>query len=368
MILGEAISLSTKQLLTRMIDLTQNITQHKVHRRIKMTKLTRYFLDQKDRIFLPVGIYGGLSETKHTVEEAVSNADAQFEVALCMHERYQTPAILMGMDLSVEAEAFGCEIRFSDQEVPTVIGRKVRSIEDIPTLEMPIIGAGRTGVYLEAAERLSQVGKEKDVPVLGGIIGPFSLAGRIFGVSEALELSLTHPDALDTLLDKATQFLIQYANAFKYAGTNGVIMAEPAAGLLSPRGLEKFSSFYIRKIIENTQSEDFTIVLHNCGAKLVHLKKILESGAEILHFGEPMDLSAALEQVEGKVIIGGNLDPASVFAAGSEENVINQTRELLRLTDQYPNYFISSGCEIPPNANPEFISTCASTVKEYHPE
>ncbi len=329
------------------------------------SRLTNYFLNQPGRVFLPIGIYGGLAGTDYTVEQTVTKADIQFEVSLRMHEVFDTPAMLTGMDLSVEAECFGCEIRFSEDEVPTVIGRKINEIDHIYSFSAPVFGGGRTGVYLDAANRLSKIGMEKGIPVLGGMIGPFSLAGRIFGVSEALELSLTDPDALSTLLNKVTPFLIQYAQAFKDAGCSGVIIAEPAAGLLSPRGLGKFSSPFVKQIIEATQSEDFTIVLHNCGAKLVHLNKILESGAEIYHFGEPMDLPTALAQVDGKVLLGGNLDPSGVFASGDEENVVHRTKDLLESTRQFSHYFLSSGCEIPPNALVKHIKICAEIVKNY---
>ena len=331
------------------------------------TKLSEFFLNQKERVFLPVGIYGGLVDSENTVAQTVTSADIQYEVSLQMHEAFDTPVMLTGMDLSVEAEAFGCVIRFSDDEVPTVIGRKVTTSEEILNLKIPQIGDARMGVYLGAAERLSQVGKKKGVPVLGGMIGPFSLAGRIFGVSEAMELSLTNPDDLISLLEKVTLFLIQYANAFKEAGADGVIIAEPAAGLLSPRGLGKFSSPYVRKIIEATQNEGFTIVLHNCGAKIVHLSKILEAGAEIYNFGEPMDMASALSQVPNNIILGGNLDPSSVFASGDVGHVIAKTKDLLATTDQYPNFFVSSGCEIPPNAKSEHIRACAQIVKSNFP-
>ena len=329
------------------------------------TKLSEYFLNKKGRVFLPVGIYGGLSGTNYTVSQTVTDQNIQYEVSLRMHELFDTPALLTGMDLSVEAECFGCEIRFADNEVPTVIGRRINAVDQIQSLTTPTIGEGRTGVYLEAARRLSEVGKQKGIPVLGGMIGPFSLAGRIFGVSESMELSLTDPDALTALLNKVTPFLIQYAQAFKDAGCAGVIIAEPAAGLLSPRGLGKFSSPFVKQIIDATQSEDFTIVLHNCGAKLVHLNKILESGAEIYHFGEPMDMPSALAQVDGTVLLGGNLDPSGVFASGDVENVIQRTKELLDNTKQFSHYFLSSGCEIPPNANAEFINVCTETVENF---
>ena len=44
------------------------------------------------------------------------------------------------MDLSVEAEAFGCTIRFSDDEVPTVTGQLISTREEAEALGVPAVG------------------------------------------------------------------------------------------------------------------------------------------------------------------------------------------------------------------------------------
>jgi len=304
-----------------------------------------FILKSNERIAMPLGVYAGLDLTGASVLEAVSNVQAQTEAVMALHERFNSKVLLTAMDLSTEAEAFGCEIRLSKAEIPTIIGRKVTNNEEIDQLAVPEVGTRRTKVHLQTTSDLRRL--NPNIPILGGVIGPFSLACRIFGVSESLELSISDPDVLTKLLDKTTHFLTEYVNAFRKSGADGVIMAEPAAGLLSPRGLEKFSSQYIKQIIEKTQINDFQIVLHNCGAKLVHLPKILESNASILHFGAPMDIIAALQQVESRIIISGNLDPASVFFSSSREKVQAQTSNLLNLTSGYKNFVISSGCDLP---------------------
>jgi uroporphyrinogen decarboxylase len=169
-------------------------------------------------------------------------------------------------------------------------------------------------------------------------------------VSESLEVSLTEPEILKALLEKVTRYLIRYLTAFREAGVHGVIMAEPAAGLLSPRGLSQFSSVYVKQIIESTVTPDFTVVLHNCGAKLVHLPKVLEAGAEIFHFGAPMDIGQALAQVGEDIILSGNLDPTGVFHNGNPQEVTARTRELLQAAAGHRNFIPSSGCDIPPHS------------------
>ncbi len=313
---------------------------------------------------MPIGVYAGLEITGATVRQAITDASAQAEAVLALHERFQTDVLLTAMDLSVEAELFGCQIRMDDDEIPTVVGRRVTSAEEVAALAVPPAGSGRSAVHLETAARL--VRQQNGCPVLGGVIGPFSLAGRLFGVSEALELSLADPEILEALLNKVADFLTAYVLAFREQGAAGVIMAEPAAGLLSPRGLARFSSTFVRRIIQQTCTDSFTIVLHNCGAKLVHLPKILESGAEIYHFGAPMDLLQALAQVDDSVILAGNLDPSAVFHGGTPEEVEARTCELLQGAAGKRNYVISSGCDLPPHTPVENLDAFYRTVRGFN--
>ncbi len=57
-----------------------------------------------------------------------------------------------------------------------------------------------------------------DRPVLAGIIGPFSLAGRLLDMTEIMIMTYEDPEVVETVLEKATEFLIKYAQAFKEAG------------------------------------------------------------------------------------------------------------------------------------------------------
>jgi uroporphyrinogen decarboxylase len=321
-----------------------------------------FILNSPHRIPMPIGVYAGLEITGASVKDAVTSSQHQSDAVLALHERFHTQVMLTAMDLSAEAEIFGCQIRMSDNEIPTVIGRLVTSEKEIDILEIPSAGDGRTAVHLQTARKL--VSQANGVSVLGSVIGPFSLASRLFGVSEALELSLADPALLNKLLHKATKFLTDYVLAFRAQGVDGVIMAEPAAGLLSPRGLSQFSSDYIRQIVKETQSEEFTLVLHNCGAKIVHLHKILEAGAEIFHFGAPMDIEQALKQVSNEVILAGNLDPTNVFHNGTAIEVTAQTLNLMKITSGYKNFIASSGCDIPPQTPVENLDAFYTTIRK----
>jgi uroporphyrinogen decarboxylase len=202
--------------------------------------------------------------------------------------------------------------------------------------------------------------------VLGGMIGPLSLAARLFGVSETLTETADHPEMVHALLDKAAAFLTAYAQAFKAAGAQGVIVAEPTAGIISPRAAREFSSSYLRRIIAAVADDRFEVILHNCGARLVHLPATLEAGAQVCHFGKPMDLPAALQQVPAGTILCGNLDPVGVFAHAEPADVRRRTSELLEATRAHRGFVISSGCDVPPGTPLANLDAFFAAVREFN--
>lgn len=307
--------------------------------------VNRLVLTSVRRQAMPIATYPGMALAGATVRNVVSDPQVQFEIQAALHQRHQTPFVLTAMDLSVEAEVFGCEIFQPENEIPSITGRLVTSREQADHLPVPAPGDRRTRVYLEAARRLRQLA---DHPlVLGGCIGPFSLASRLVGVKEAMELTVLEPDLIHVVLEKCTRFLGAYVQAFKEAGADGLIMAEPAAGLLSPRSLSRFSSAYIRQIAATVDDGRFAFILHNCAAKIVHLPAILETGLSTFHFGAPMDLASALGKVPPDVILCGNLDPAAVFCRTTPAEMAVCTTALLAATAAFPNFVISSGCDVP---------------------
>ena len=310
-----------------------------------MGKFNELVLNSPRRLALPIAVYPALTLTGVKVRDIVTNPHAQFEAAAALQARYRAPFVMAAMDLSVEAEAFGCDLHMTDNEVPTAANPVIASLEQAQALAVPPVGTKRTPVYLETVRRLRELPAQP--LVLGSCIGPFSLAGRLVGLSEACGLTLENPDLMHTVLTKCTEYLTAYAKAFREAGAHALLMAEPAAGLLSPRGLVRFSAAYIKAIVQAVEDGQFQVVLHNCAAKRVHLPAILESGPQAFHFGAPMDLVQALTEIPATTVLCGNLDPTAVFLQATAEQVAERTGDLLAATNAHRNFVISSGCDVP---------------------
>ncbi len=326
-----------------------------------MSAFTDLVLKSTTRQIMPVATFPGAVASGRKVIEMVNDPKVQAEVSMALREKLGMPFWQSAMDLSVEAQAFGAQVRLVDDEVPTVMGRLISDAAGVRALQVPAVGAGRTNVYLDTVRILA---RQPDSPfVIGGCIGPFTLAGRLFGVSESLEFAMNEPEAMEELVGKATDFLIAYVNAFKKAGAKALFMAEPTAGLLSPKMLGRLSSPFVRRIVDAVEDGSFGIILHNCAAKTVHLPHILQSGATALHFGQPMDLAAAAKHVPGNVVVCGNLDPSGVFVGLQPAEITARTETLCRAIAGQRNVVISSGCDIPPNAPVAHIQAFMAAVR-----
>ena len=303
-------------------------------------------IQRLDVTALPVMTHPGIELNGHTVREAVSNGRVHYEAVMTLTKRYNSVAAATIMDLTTEAEAFGAEIAFSDEAVPAVVGHMLPDVESINRLQVPSLSAGRIPQYLKA--NLLAAREIIDRPLFAGCIGPFSLAGRLYDMSGIMMLIYENPDAAHTLLAKCTQFIEKYCQALKQTGANGVMMAEPAAGLMSNDDCQNFSSAYVKYIVNKVQDENFIVILHNCGNTGQCTQAMVSTGAAAYHFGNKCKMEEVIKDVPSTALVMGNIDPVSVFKDGMPFQMRQTVTDLLEKMRPYPNFVLSSGCDTPP--------------------
>jgi uroporphyrinogen decarboxylase len=314
---------------------------------------------------LPILSFPSASLLGISVKELISDSDRQAEGMKLVADRVDSAAAVSLMDLSVEAEAFGATVRFSDDEVPTVLGRLINDMDEAESLAVPTVGDARTGLYVESIRKACEM--ITDRPVLAGIIGPFSLAARLLDVTEIMMDCYDDPDMVHTVLEKCTAFLVEYAKAYKAAGADGIVMAEPVSGLLSPALEEEFSSPYVKEIVDAVQDDGFLVIYHNCGDNTPRMiDSMLSTGASAYHFGNAVDMAEMLEKMPADIPVMGNVDPAGVLRQGTPETVRETTISVMERCCSHKNFVISSGCDIPPATPWENIDAFFAAVEEYY--
>lgn len=329
-----------------------------------MKEWCREVMASPERIAIPIMTHPGIELCGKTVKQAVTNGEIHAEAIRKLNEMYPAAASTVIMDLTVEAECFGAEIVFTENEVPNVVGRLVQDHASISALQVPSIHSGRMPEYLKANKLAAEFITDK--PVFGGCIGPFSLAGRLYDMSEMMMALYMEPDTIRLLLEKCTELIISYLRAMKETGVNGVIIAEPAAGLVSNEDCSSFSSTYITRIVEELQDDHFMIVLHNCGNTGHCTAAMIETKAAGLHFGNKIDMVGVLQECPEDILVMGNIDPVGIFKMASPEKIKQETLSLLQKTSQWKNFILSSGCDVPPEVPMENITAFYEALNEYN--
>ena len=145
-------------------------------------------------------------------------------------------------------------------------------------------------------------------------------------------------------------------------------MAEPLTGLLSPALAEEFSAPYVKEIIDAVQDDNFLVIYHNCGDNTIQqIDAILSQGAAAYHFGNAIDMEEMLAKCPADAVIMGNIDPAGQIKNGTPESVREATISLMeKCCPKYPNFAISTGCDVPPFSPWENIDAFFAAVDEYY--
>ena len=321
-------------------------------------------LQKKKRLAIPIMTHPGIELIGSTVLRAVTDGQTHADAICALNEAFPAAAVTAIMDLTVEAEAFGAEIRFSENEIPNVIGRLVEDADAVAALEVPGLDKGRVPEYLKANRIVAS--RVKDKPVYGGCIGPFSLAGRLFDLSELMMAMYVEPETVTMLLDKCTAFLTAYVRAMKETGISGVIMAEPAAGLVSNDDCFTYSSAYVRKIIDAVQDDKFKVILHNCGNTGHCTDAMVRSGASAIHVGNRADMVAVLQAAPAGLPVLGNIDPVGIMQQAAPDQVYAAVSDLLEKTAAFDNYILSSGCDVPPHTPSANIKAFYRALADYN--
>ena len=169
-----------------------------------MKEKAKRLLSRKERT-VPILSFPSAQLLGISVRELISSARNQADGMKAIAERCPVGAALNMMDLSVEAEAFGAKIRVSENENPTVEKGVIDDIADAASVTVPAVGAGRTGICVEGVRLAKR--EIADVPVFCGVIGPYSLAGRLFDMTELMMECFDSPDEVKILLKKCALFI-----------------------------------------------------------------------------------------------------------------------------------------------------------------
>ena len=103
---------------------------------------------------------------------------------------------------------------------------------------------------------------------------------------------------------------------------------------------------------------------HNCGNSVVKAAEaIFAQGSAGCHFGNAVDLAEMLAKAPAQTLVMGNVDPVSVLAQGNPDTIRAAVNALVEKCGTYPNFVLSSGCDIPASTPWENLEALFEAVR-----
>lgn len=273
-------------------------------------------------------------------------------------------AVFVYGDNCVEAEAVGCKLHFPEKAYPYIKQYVVDDYKKFNHLPLPDPQKdGRMPQLLKAAKLLrEQVGQE--LPVIGILLGPMSIAGQLMGLEKLLYLLLDSPQEFERFLDYTSQISLDFGLALLQAGIHIPAILDPSASQ-SVIPSEIFLRFllpryqYIFNCFESAQPlASWLIITGNTKDLLPYYP---QCGINIASIDYEVDVQDAFNSAP-ELIFAGNIKPFT-FVNDSPQQIIRQGKRLVSLAGKSKGFILSSGCEVPLDTKQENITALVNTVR-----
>jgi uroporphyrinogen decarboxylase len=324
---------------------------------------------QPDRVPVIPQIFGHSAILAgHTLIDYVRNGDTAADCQLQALDRYDGDTVFAAIDVCIETEAIGGDIRFRPDIYPAVERPPLTAEDDFSRLALPDpLQAARMPELLRMATRLREAVADERL-VVGIVQGPMTLAVQFLGAETALYLAVDDPGHFEQLLDFNTEVALRWGLAQLQAGVHLPMVFEPAG---CP---EVVPAAFFREFIAPRLKRLFTAYrdggaltswLHIAGRSLPILPSYAALGVHIGNFDyqvDPLQLQQALP--EDTLCVDGNIKPL-LFVEGTREEMVAESLRLIRAFESRGGFILSSGCEIPPEAKPENIEAMVQTARQF---
>jgi uroporphyrinogen decarboxylase len=330
-----------------------------------LEELTHQFYEMEKRLVAPLMGFPGVEITNSNIKLAQQNYGEHFKAIKVLVEKFYPDIVFPLMDLSIEANAVGRYTVFPREDSATVDTREGFDFSELDQMkEIDISFDTRIFGYIETM-RFMKLWLPQNIIRGAYITGPFTLAALIMGAKEAVLSILKTPKEMHDICQFTAEVIKEYARLLIDAGAQAICILEPTVVMLSPRYFQEFSAIYIKQLAENCKYNGVDTIYHICGQTKHLIEKVAESGVSGLSLGSEVVLHDVAEIVPKNMAIIGNISPTDVMTYSQPKDVERKVRELMDSMKPYPNFIVSTGCDLPQKTPLENIEAFMKTARTY---
>jgi [methyl-Co(III) methanol-specific corrinoid protein]:coenzyme M methyltransferase len=259
---------------------------------------------------------------------------------------------------TIEAEALGCKLKPGGSEgIPGIDFPPPYTIDDTPVFPDDFLSQGRIPELLKAVRLLkNELGDE--VPIVGGIIGPFTIAGGLLDSVPLLKASVKTPEKMLPFLEIAEKAGTTLANALVDAGADIIACEDMTASpmLAAPDTYRDYELEYQKR---QFGAIPVPKILHICGNVDFIVEYMGQTGADILSLEPKASTSLAREKCGSDIILMGGVDTVTSLYLMDPQTIKQECEKTIAGGIQ----ILAPGCSVAPGTPLENLLAMVDVAK-----
>ena len=223
---------------------------------------------------------------------------------------------------------------------------------------------GRIPVLLKAIEKVRDRFGDT-VCVCGRTAAPFSSTALLYGIQEAMMLTVTDADLMRRTNDFFIELQTELGRAQYDAGAHALWLGECNAmsNLISVSHYMEFAFEPCRELVKRYQEIGILTFFHASEIKADYMAKQIDLGIDIMSVGPEGDIEEAREITKRKVALCGNLDPVNVLQNGTPEQVAAEAERIMSVCKPGGGYAFNTGEMVPRDTPVENVRAMAEVAR-----
>jgi uroporphyrinogen decarboxylase len=288
--------------------------------------------------------------------------DLVTEITLQPVRRMAVDAAILFSDIMVPLAAVGVPVRI-ETGVGPIVDDPIRTADDVRRLR-PLEAETDVPYVLEAIRLLR---KELDVPLLGFVGAPFTLASYLVegGPSRTHErtkaLMLAEPAIWEALMVALVAIVLPHLRAQADAGVQALQVFDSWVGALGPDAYERSVFPHMLRLFEGLTDLGIPTIHFGVGTGEL-LASMRRAGGDVVGVDWRTPLDVAWDRVGPDVAVQGNLDPAVLSAPWGV--VEAETDRVLARVGSRDGHIFNLGHGVPPDTDPDTLRRLVDLVHE----
>lgn len=278
------------------------------------------------------------------------------------HDYYGFDSVTPYFSTHLEASALGAQVDWKNaSQMPVVVKKSIGCLDDFE-IPQSFLGLKEFQCLLKACDILKKKYGGR-VPIIGKVMGPWTLAYNLYGIENLVLDTILEPAKTKNLINELAEIPLKFAEAQFDAGADMITWVDLATSdLVSAAVYEEFLLPVHVKAASRLQKKG-PVILHICGNIMDRFNYIIKTGFKLFHMDSRNNIASAMKQAESLITITGCINNPVTLYRGDPVMIRKEVEANIKSGIR----IISPECTLPVSIPDKTIKFLTETVHHLQP-